>query len=209
VSIPVLYFHGFASSPNSAKVTALRELLEPEFELITPDLNVPSFAELDYDRVVALGVSLAREHNPRVIAGSSFGAIVALEVIDAGVRAPLVLIAPALSVAQRWKDHIPPGDPVMMFNHVLGHDAPIHRAFFNQMFQVTVDEAAPATKVVVLMGRNDETVPFTIVEERWNEWSASGKLVEGSRFIAIEGGDHSLVSEVEQIAREIREAARA
>ncbi|MGZ8812292.1 MAG: YqiA/YcfP family alpha/beta fold hydrolase, partial [Thermoanaerobaculia bacterium] len=54
----VLYFHGFASSPASAKITALRPILERDgIELVTPDLNVPSFEKLDWDAVVRLGVA--------------------------------------------------------------------------------------------------------------------------------------------------------
>lgn len=204
VSIPVLYFHGFASSPDSAKVFALRALLEPEIELITPDLNVPSFEKLDFRSIVDLGVAIGRKRAPRAIVGSSLGSIIALEVVAAGVLAPLVLIAPALDVAQRWRTQVPDGDPVMTFHHTIGHDVPIHRAFFDQMFEVNVDQHAPPVKVVALMGRDDETVPFHIVEARWNEWAASGQLVAGSRFIPIEGGDHSLVGEVELIAREIQ-----
>ncbi len=204
VSIPVLYFHGFASSPESAKVMALRALLEPEIELTVPDLNVPSFAQLDYRSIVDLGVAIGRKRIPAAIVGSSLGSIIALEVVAAGVHAPLVLIAPALDVAQRWRTQVRAGDPVMTFHHTIGREVPIHRAFFDQMFEVTVDQHAPPVKVVALMGRNDETVPFSIVEARWNEWAASGTLVSGSRFISIEGGDHSLVGHVELIAREIR-----
>src|SRR4051812_8058343 len=41
-SMNVLHFHGFASSPASAKITALRPILERDgIELVTPDLNVP------------------------------------------------------------------------------------------------------------------------------------------------------------------------
>src|SRR6185503_3556874 len=96
----VLYFHGFASSPASAKITALRPILERDgIEMITPDLNVPSFEKLDWPSVVQLGASLAAIHHPSVIVGSSLGALVALEVVKRGARAPLVLIAPALGVA--------------------------------------------------------------------------------------------------------------
>ncbi|HEX3581368.1 MAG TPA: YqiA/YcfP family alpha/beta fold hydrolase, partial [Thermoanaerobaculia bacterium] len=56
----VLYLHGFASSPASAKITTLRPLLEPHgIELDTPDLNVPSFAELDWNAMVDLALSRA------------------------------------------------------------------------------------------------------------------------------------------------------
>ena len=51
----ILYFHGFASSPHSQKVTRLRDLLEPDgFVFDTPDLNVPTFEALE-KRVLMAG----------------------------------------------------------------------------------------------------------------------------------------------------------
>ena len=76
----VLYFHGFASSPGSAKITALRPLLAPHgIELNAPDLNVPSFERLDFDAVVEHAPSRPRAPTPpRAMVGSSLGALVAL-----------------------------------------------------------------------------------------------------------------------------------
>src|SRR5258705_8536985 len=120
----VLYFHGFASSPMSAKITALRPLLAPSgIELNAPDLNVPSFEQLDFDRVVDHAVEEARRLPPAAMVGSSLGALVALATAKRGVLVPLVLIAPALGVATRWKTRIPDGDPVMVFNYARSCDA--------------------------------------------------------------------------------------
>src|SRR5512140_3100746 len=104
----VLYFHGFASSPLSAKIVAFRPLLEPAgVELVTPDLNIPDFEHLDWDAIVAFAVEQGRRCAPAAIVGSSLGALVALEVVRRGVRAPLVLIAPALGIGARWKARLP------------------------------------------------------------------------------------------------------
>src|SRR6187549_441775 len=157
----VLYFHGFASSPGSAKITALRPLLSPHgIELNAPDLNVPSFEKLDFDAVVDHAVAAARTTPPRAMVGSSLGALVALATAQRGVDVPLVLIAPALGVARRWQTKIPDGDPVMTFNYARNADAPIHRAFFEQMTRLHVDDEPPPSRVTVIMGRKDETVPF-------------------------------------------------
>lgn len=207
MGVPVLYFHGFASSPASQKITALRELLRDEIDLVTPDMNIPDFEHLDFDAVVEHALGAARACDPAAVVGSSLGAIIALEATRRGLRAPLVLIAPALGIAQRWRDHIPAGDPVMVFNHARNAEAPIHRAFFDQIFDVTVDGEPPAVRVTALMGRNDETVPFHVVEETWQAWERSGRLVAGSRFIELPDGDHSLVAHAETIAHEIRAAA--
>lgn len=204
--IPILYFHGFASSPGSAKIELLRgPLRKVGLQLHSPDLNVPSFATLDFDGMVAMAISQCERLGPRVVVGSSLGSIVALAT---RTTAPLVLIAPALGVAQRWKSRIPDGDPVLVFNHALGTDAPIHRAFFEQMATVTVDDEPPISRVTAIMGRNDETIPYDHVESEWLRWEASGKLVPGSKWIEIPDGDHSLTAHTDRIAAEIVEAAQ-
>lgn len=207
----VLYFHGFASSPGSAKITALRPLLAPhDIELNAPDLNVPSFERLDFDAVVDHAVATARATPPRTMVGSSLGALVALATaqrgIPVGIHIPLVLIAPALGVARRWQTTIPDGDPIMTFNYARNADAPIHRAFFEQMTRLHVDDEPPPSRVTVIMGRKDETVPFHVVEETWRKWDGSGRLAAGSRFIVLEEGDHSLVGNAEAICDAIVEA---
>jgi uncharacterized protein len=201
----VLYLHGFASSPASAKIGALRPLLAPDgIELETPDLNVPSFEELDFDAVVAHAVDRAKLVAPRAIVGSSLGALVALAVAKQ-FPLPLVLIAPALGVARRWAERVPQEDRVKVFNYARNADAYIHRLFFTQMAHLDVDERPPASRVTALMGRKDETVPFAIVEETWQKWEVLG-LVPGSRFIELTEGDHSLVAEAEVIRKAIVEA---
>ncbi|MFL6247363.1 MAG: YqiA/YcfP family alpha/beta fold hydrolase [Thermoanaerobaculia bacterium] len=203
----VLYFHGFASSPASAKIAALRPLLAPYgIELNAPDLNVPSFERLDFDAVVAHALTFAKATPPRAMVGSSLGALVALAAAQRGVHVPLVLIAPALGVARRWQTKIPDGDPVMTFNYARNADAPIHRFFFEQMTRLHVDDQPPPSRVTVIMGRKDQTVPFDIVEETWRKWERAG-LAAGSRFIVLEEGDHSLVAEAETIRDAIREAS--
>jgi alpha-beta hydrolase superfamily lysophospholipase len=205
----VLYFHGFASSPASGKITALRPLLSPRgIELDTPDLNIPSFEKLDFDAIVAHGVERARLHPPRVLVGSSLGALIALSVAARGVRVPLVLIAPAIGAAKRWKERLPDGDPIVVFNYARNADAPIHRAFFDQVVNVRIDEQPPESPVTAIMGRQDQTVPFDIVREQWAAWEASGRLAQGSKFIEIAEGDHGLVNEAELIADEIVRAAQ-
>lgn len=204
--ISVLYFHGFASSPASAKITALRPLLEPDgIVLNTPDLNIPSFEQLDFDAIVAFARELAQREPPRALVGSSMGALIALSL---ALDVPLVLIAPALGIAGRWKEHIPDGDPVMMFNYARGEQAPIHRAFFEQIGEVHVDDEPPRSRVTVIMGRQDETVPFDVVAETWERWRASGKLARGSKFVELAEGDHGLVAHADAIREAIVEAAR-
>lgn len=178
-----------------------------DVELDTPDLNVPSFERLDFDAMVALGVARGRAHPPDVIVGSSLGALVALSVARE-FDVPLVLIAPALGIAARWIDELPPGDPISVFNQARGGNAPIHRVFFERMARVDADRHPPVRPVTVIVGRQDESVGFGNVERVWREWEASGRLAEGSKFVEIPEGDHGLVAYVDVIAAEIRKSTK-
>jgi pimeloyl-ACP methyl ester carboxylesterase len=142
-----------------------------------------------------------------VLVGSSLGALLALEVARGGVIAPLVLIAPALGVADRWMALIPAGDPILVPHYRSGAVEPVHRRFFEEMGVVRSDEEPPPSRVTVIIGAEDESVPYERVAARWRSWVRSGQLVEGSRLITIEGGDHGLVDHVGTIADEIRAAA--
>ena len=204
----VLYLHGFASSPAGRKIALLREALPgPEYRLVAPDLNRPSFAKLDFEAIVAAALEASAQQQPDVVVGSSLGALVALEASRWGLRAPLVLIAPALGFGSRWIEKLAPGDPIPFHHHGEGRQVPIHRRFFEQMAANTSGEEPPIQSVAILMGTKDESVPFDGVYETWRRWEASGRLANGSRFIAIPDGDHGLVDHVGRIAAEIRASA--
>lgn len=200
----ILYLHGFASSPAGRKISALRELLaDRDLEIVAPDLNVPSFQNLDFEAMVRLAESEAKRHDPAVIVGSSLGALVALEVSRRKARPPLVLIAPAVGFGRRWIEKLEPGDPLLFFHHAADRELPIHRRFFEQLAALEVDREAPDVPVVVVMGARDESVPFAYVRTVWERWESSGRLAPGSRFLKIPEGDHGLVEHVGVIAREI------
>jgi pimeloyl-ACP methyl ester carboxylesterase len=199
----ILYFHGFASSPVGRKVSALKTRLEPDFEIVAPDLNIPSFRKLDFDAIVRLASWEAKRLDPAVIVGSSLGALAALEVSRRGAPAPLLLIAPALGFGKRWIEKLPPGDPLFFFHHAEGKELPIHRRFFEQLANLEADREPPARPVVVVMGARDESVPLEQVHGVWQNWEKSGRLAPGSHFLEIADGDHGLVEHVGTIAREI------
>ena len=204
----VLYLHGFASSPAGRKVTLLRGLLEPRgFRLAAPDLNTPSFERLDFDAMVAAALSEAASEPPVAIVGSSLGALVALAASRQGTAAPLLLLAPALGFGERWTRGLPQTEGPRFFHHGFGEERPIHRKFFESMASRDLERDPPEARVTVIMGRKDESVPFSLVEGVWCEWVASGKLAAGARFVEIPEGDHGLVDFVGQIAGEIEALA--
>src|SRR5262249_50199822 len=153
--------HGFASSPQGRKIALLRETLPPsEYRVFAPDLNRPSFEKLRFEAIVEEAVRAAGEVKPDIGVGSSLGALVALGASRRGVATRLVLIAPALGFGKRWTAKLAPGDPVRFFHHGQGKDLQIHRPFFEQMAAVTVDRDPPKQRVNVIMGEEDESVPF-------------------------------------------------
>lgn len=205
----VLYLHGFTSSPRGRKAAALAGALEPAgFRLIAPDLNIPSFERLDFKVMAKAAFWEVKKHLPAVVVGSSLGAVVALEVARIGLKAPLVLIAPAVGFGRRWIEKLPEGDPVTFFHHGESKELPIHRRFFEQLSKVEEDREPPPVPVIVVMGRRDESVPFDHVADIWRRWEESGGLFPGSRFVEIPDGDHGLVEHAPAIAREILGAAR-
>ena len=202
----VLYLHGFASSPDGRKVSLLRETLEPEgYRVVAPDLNRPTFEKLDFEAMVTEAVRAAGAEKPSVGVGSSLGALVALAAAKEGsLTAPLILVAPALGFGQRWIENAAPGDPVRFYHYGQGRDLEVHRRFFQQMADNTIDQGPPPQKVIVVMGEKDESVPFSGVVDAWKRWETSGRLAAGSRFVPIPGGDHGLIASVDRIAEIIR-----
>ena len=195
-------------SPAGRKIALLRnELASDGVRVVAPDLNQPSFAKLDFREIVATAIRAAEADPPDAVVGSSLGAMVALEASRRGVRAPLVLIAPALAFGKRWTEKLAPGDPLQFFHHGLNREVPIHRRFFEEMAKVQSDRDPPRDLVTILMGARDESVPFDGVYGTWQRWEASGALKPGSRFIALPEGDHGLIDYVGQIADEVRAAA--
>jgi alpha-beta hydrolase superfamily lysophospholipase len=170
---------------------------------VAPDLNIPSFERLDFKAMSKLAFWEIKRHMPAVVVGSSLGAMVALSASRNGSQAPLVLVAPSLGFGSRWREKLPEGDPIRFFHHGAGQMLAVHRGFFEQMARVDADAMPPQVPVKILMGRKDESVPYTTVEGVWRRWESTGLLPSGSRFIEIPEGDHGLLDHVDRIAEEV------
>ena len=104
----LIYLHGFASSPQSGKVSFLSERLAVHgLTLHCPDLNEPDFSTLTVSRMIDQVEALIGQlpSEPVVLFGSSLGALVALHVAERAARGEgmppdqldqLILLAPAL-----------------------------------------------------------------------------------------------------------------
>ena len=204
----LLYLHGLASSPRGRKREILEKRFGPEgWKIVAPDLNVPSFRELSFVEMVRTARSAQREARPAVVVGSSLGALVALSLAESlgSGGPPLVLVAPALGFGERWKSRLAEGDVLELFHHGENRALPIHRAFFEEMAGVNVDEEPPPVPVSIVMGTLDESVPFDQVVRAWARWKVSGRLVPLSRFHRVEGGDHGLVDFGDEIEAAVGE----
>lgn len=190
----LLYLHGFASSPGGAKAQALQSLFSQRgIEILAPDLNQPSFEQLSFSTMSDVALKEATRLEPLVIAGSSLGALVALDLARRGITAPLVLIAPALGFGTRWTTRIPAeSDHVEVYHYGSATRRRIHRQFFEEMEQLSLDQAPPPVPVLIVMGTDDESVPYEKVRQVWERWSSVA--ADGSDMITIQGGDHGLTS---------------
>jgi uncharacterized protein len=202
----ILYLHGFASGPGSAKGRALAERfgrlgvpfvradLTPGadgFERSTP---VTMLAELE--RLVAL-------HRPRVLMGSSLGGwLAALAAARGAPVERLVLLAPAFRLFERWRARLSADDerrwrdeglPVHHFGS--GRERRLGWAFLEEAATLP---AFPAVTVATLClaGRRDELVPLADVE-RFVAATPSARLV------ALDDG-HELLASLDRIFEEAR-----
>lgn len=109
---PVLYLHGFASSPDSTKARFFRERLGFRgVTLATPDFNEPDFTTLTMSRMLEqLARTIDGLGSPVTLMGSSLGAALAVlgaaRFGDAVER--LVLLAPAVMFARPGHALLPP-----------------------------------------------------------------------------------------------------
>ncbi|MGC4082808.1 MAG: YqiA/YcfP family alpha/beta fold hydrolase [Vicinamibacterales bacterium] len=109
---PVLYLHGFASSPDSTKARFFGNRLAPRgVRLTTPDFNEPDFATLTMSRMLdRLGTGIDAQGGRVTLMGSSLGG--ALAILGAARYAEqverLVLLAPAVMLAKPGHSLLPP-----------------------------------------------------------------------------------------------------
>ncbi|MBP9202880.1 MAG: alpha/beta fold hydrolase [Kofleriaceae bacterium] len=106
----VLYLHGFASGPGSAKGRAFASYFgQRGIELDCLDLRRPSLAQLRLTAILA-EVERAMAGRPAVLIGSSLGGLAAARLAERTelVRG-LVLLAPAFRLIERWRRRI--GEP--------------------------------------------------------------------------------------------------
>jgi len=103
-SIPdVLYLHGFASSPGSAKARAFVERLEPlGVRVSVPRLDEGDFSRLTLTQALAAAARAAPAGGRYAVIGSSMGGYLALRHAAEHPVVAVVAMAPALDFPVSW-----------------------------------------------------------------------------------------------------------
>ncbi|HSB18728.1 MAG TPA: YqiA/YcfP family alpha/beta fold hydrolase [Anaeromyxobacteraceae bacterium] len=207
MTTPILYLHGFASGPSSAKGRAFEELFgRIGVALQRADLTPGADG---FERSTPLTMLAEAERaltatGARAVMGSSLGGYLAalLASRHASVER-LVLLAPAFRLFERWRARLTPEqveawktEGLWVDHHVTGNPRRIGYRFLEDAATLP---AFPEVRVPTLCfaGRRDETVPLEDV-------AAFVDRTPGARLVALDDG-HELVASVPRIFEEARE----
>ena len=177
----VIYLHGFASSPQSAKARVLGERLAARgLTLHCPDLNQPDFRGLTISRMIDQVEAALRALPPApvLLIGSSLGGLVAVHLAarhPSGSTRPverLILLAPALEFygdslrrlgpegIARWRAT----GRLEVFHHSCGEPREVGFALYEDAAQYDAFAARIDVPVLIFQGRFDESVDPGMVE---------------------------------------------
>jgi pimeloyl-ACP methyl ester carboxylesterase len=180
----LLYLHGFASGPRSAKGVAFAEHHAQHGRKVQLlDLRVPSLEHLRLSAMIAkVREAIGAPAERAILIGSSLGGSTAARVAESDPRVvALVLLAPAFQLVARWRER--PGWEDWqrtgwreIQDYTTGQPARIDFGFAEDA--IAVDRGLPDVRVptLILHGVHDDTVPIT-----------------GSRAFAAMAADRTLI----------------
>jgi uncharacterized protein len=173
---PVIYLHGFASSPKSTKVAYFTERFRDfGIDVRCPDLNQPSFETLTMTRMLAeLRRELDASPRPAMLIGSSLGgtlAILAAAQCAANVDR-LVLMAPAVMFAKPGHHLLPPErvdewrrrGALPFFHYAYDQPRDLNFTFYEDSLRHDAFNAVFAQPTLVFQGLRDASVDHRTVE---------------------------------------------
>ena len=181
----LLYLHGFASGPQSFKARRFEHHLGRRgLALEIPALDEGDFERLTLSRQLALVERLTREApRPHVLIGSSMGGYLALLHAAAHPVDALVVMAPAVDFARRWRERVPAEQlaswertgRMWVDHHALKRKAPLG---VDLLHDAALHAPWPVVKAptLVLQGVRDEVVPLAPVQH-WVERTPSARLL--------------------------------
>lgn len=197
----ILYLHGFASGPRSAKGRWFHtRFAQIGAEVHQPDLAEGDFRTLTITKQLKLIDRLVRELEPALVIGSSLGGYLAALHASMVPQAapPLVLLAPAFGFPQHWADGL--GEQKMLewrktgsidvYHYGLGSIQPLGYQLYED--GLWFDEFPVVTQpTLIFQGRRDEQVD----PQRSVEYSRGKPNVE----LELLDSDHSLTDVLEPI----------
>ncbi|HVI74897.1 MAG TPA: YqiA/YcfP family alpha/beta fold hydrolase [Anaeromyxobacteraceae bacterium] len=202
----ILYLHGFASGPSSAKGRAL----EARFAALGVPFHRADLTPGDqgFERstpltMLAEAERLVARHRPSVLMGSSLGGWLSavLASRDPSIER-VVLLAPAFRLQERWRSRVSAeeerrwrAEGLLVDHHATGTKRRLGWAFMEDAAKLP---AYPEVKVPALCiaGRRDEVVPLADVER-------FVAMTPGARLVALDDG-HELVASIDTIFDEAR-----
>ncbi len=167
---PIIYLHGFASSPLSTKARFFRE----KFAGIGVSMEIPDLAQGEFESLTITGqlevVAKAVAGRTVTLMGSSLGGyLAALYAARNPEVERLVLMAPAFGFARRWPETL--GDDVMkkwrdtgtrlVFHYGEGTERPLSYKLIDDAmnYEEFPDVTQPG---LILHGTKDEVVPVSL-----------------------------------------------
>jgi len=210
-SLEVIYLHGFASGPKSAKaVFFAQKLAELEIKVHIPDLNQPSFEFMTLSsqlQVVRETLEQIPHDRSLVLIGSSMGGLIAtMTAKHTNNLKALVLLAPGFGLAKRWPALF--GEQSLndwkekgwldVFNYAAGKPQPLSYKFFEDIANHQTDELLVNIPTIIFHGKGDETVPIS-ASERFAD-----RNHQYARLYTLDD-DHQLLASTEYMWRQCNE----
>ncbi len=195
-----IYLHGFASSPQSAKVQYLREQLgQFDIDLAVPDLNQGDFSHLTITRQLTQVASLFSDR-PVVLIGSSLGGLTAAWL---GEKYPqvsrMILLAPAFGFLSYWLGRMTPeqlkawqeNGYIEVYHYGAERSLPLHYGFVEDARQYENISFSRQIPALICHGRHDQVIPIAASQEfcQRHPWA---ELIEYD-------SDHTLMDVISEI----------
>jgi hypothetical protein len=205
MKLPVLYLHGFASSPQSHKAAFLSGRWRAEGRtVVVPDLNCGDFSTLTISKMLRLAEAGAKEIGaPYAVVGSSMGGYAAALLAarrDEYLRG-LVLMAPAFQPETLWQRELSPREldewkrtgTRLIEHHAYARKVPLHHRFIEDSARHEPFPEIGDLPCAIVHGTRDTVVPIMLSEQ-----FARGR---GAVSLHPVDDDHELKQSLEEIAR--------